>query len=256
MYYTLYIIDNRCKQIKRIMPKSENTLHSIIMISYLGEYPNCAKDRDRKFRRAVDSFLANEYEGKELIIVSDGCEKTNTIYSKEYAHNRNISLIISPKQEPGYPGTLRSLGLILAKGETVSYLDSDDYISPSFISELRAQFKPEDIWCHYDACTADVDREFLSIPEIKDQETIEELQRFRWTTLPAALKAKKIGSPNVSHTREAGKNCRWRNWDGQGEKSEDWDFIEQLIEKHGKGVKLSFAPGYYLCHFRPGGVDV
>jgi glycosyltransferase involved in cell wall biosynthesis len=230
--------------------------HSIIMISHLGEYPNCAKDRERKFGRAVDSFLANEYSAKELIIVSDGCEKTNSIYSSEYAHKENISLIIAPKQEPGYPGALRSIGLLLAKGKTISYLDSDDYIAPDFISRLMPHLWSKAAWCYYDAYTADINGDFPSVPEIPEQNAIEELRGFRWTNLPAIRRTRAIGSPNIAHTREVRENCRWKNWDGQGERSEDWDFVEQLIEKHGEGVKLSFAPGYYLCHFRPGGVDV
>ena len=231
--------------------------HSIIMISYLGEYLNCAKDRERKFRRAVDSFLANEYSAKELIIVSDGCEKTNSIYSSEYADKENISLIIAPKQEPGYPGALRSIGLLLAKGETVSYLDSDDYISPNFISTIASQQWGGSQWCYYDSYTADINEEFLALAEVKNQHIIDSLQNFRWTILPANLKrGEGIGSPNIAHKKNVKERCLWSHWGGKEGESEDWNFISQLIEKYGEGVKLSFSPGYYLCHFKPGGVDV
>ena len=49
---------------------------SVIMASYLGNYPGCANNREAKFIRSVKSFLNQSYDNKELIIVSDGCEIT------------------------------------------------------------------------------------------------------------------------------------------------------------------------------------
>ena len=49
---------------------------SIIMPSYLGEYKRAAKDRDTKIVRAIESVLKQSHEDWELIIISDGCEKT------------------------------------------------------------------------------------------------------------------------------------------------------------------------------------
>ena len=40
---------------------------SVIMPSFLGEYDGCATDREKKFVRAVQSFLDNTLIEKELI---------------------------------------------------------------------------------------------------------------------------------------------------------------------------------------------
>lgn len=55
---------------------------SVIMPSYLGEYPGSRKDPDKKFIRAVESFKDQTLAQKELIIVSDGCARSPTNYIK------------------------------------------------------------------------------------------------------------------------------------------------------------------------------
>ena len=45
---------------------------SVIMQSYLGEYPGARSNPKYKFVRAVNSFLLQKHPDKELIIVSDG----------------------------------------------------------------------------------------------------------------------------------------------------------------------------------------
>ena len=47
---------------------------SVIMASYLEEYKQCAKHRDEKIRRAVESVF-NQTIPVELVVVADGCKK-------------------------------------------------------------------------------------------------------------------------------------------------------------------------------------
>jgi glycosyltransferase involved in cell wall biosynthesis len=60
------------------------------MQSHLGDYPNSRSNPKQKFIRAVDSFLAQEYVDKKLIIVSDGCDITHQIYHDKYINYANI----------------------------------------------------------------------------------------------------------------------------------------------------------------------
>jgi len=58
----------------------KNLKVTVIMASYLQDYSGSAKNREKKFIRAVKSFKNQTYENKELIIVSDGCIKTIELF--------------------------------------------------------------------------------------------------------------------------------------------------------------------------------
>ena len=57
---------------------------SVIMPVYLGHYEGCAEDREEKFVRAINSFLNNDYENKELIVIGDCCSKSESILQEQF----------------------------------------------------------------------------------------------------------------------------------------------------------------------------
>lgn len=63
---------------------------SVIMQSYLGDYPGARSNPKYKFVRAVNSFLLQKHPDKELIIVSDGCEETKALYENCFSSFSNI----------------------------------------------------------------------------------------------------------------------------------------------------------------------
>lgn len=99
---------------------------SVVMMSYLGEYPGSRSNPIPKFNRAVQSVLNQTYKDFELIIVSDGCELTNKEYESNWKDNPKIRLIKTEKSESKWPGSKRQIGADHAKYEWVTYLDSDD----------------------------------------------------------------------------------------------------------------------------------
>ena len=96
---------------------------SVVMPSFLGHYHGAATNRDEKFIRAVDSFLAQGIG--ELIVVADGCEMTEKIIRHEYANRNNIRLVTLPKQST-MSGKVRQAGITAATHAWITYLDSDD----------------------------------------------------------------------------------------------------------------------------------
>ena len=84
---------------------------SVIMASFLGAYGGrLAENRDKKFIRAVESFLKQTHKDKELIIVGDGCTKTFEIYQENWSSNPLVDIIMVPKQ-PLYGGDVRNEGI-------------------------------------------------------------------------------------------------------------------------------------------------
>lgn len=99
---------------------------SIVMMSYLGDYPGARNNPIEKFNRAVQSVVEQTFQDWELIIVSDGCELTNQEYLKNWAQDTRIKLVKTEKSKSKWPGAKRQIGVNTAKYEWICYLDSDD----------------------------------------------------------------------------------------------------------------------------------
>ena len=112
---------------------------TVIMASYLSPYPGSASNPEKKFLRAVNSFKSQTYEDKELIIVSDGCQKTVELYEKYFLNDENIHLLPIQKQ-PLYSGEMRNVALRQANGDIICYLDADDIIGKKHIQTIIEQF--------------------------------------------------------------------------------------------------------------------
>ena len=235
--------------------------HAVIMICTLKEYPGCAKHRKSKLKRALNSFLKNNHGEKELILISDGCQETSKIYFEEYHGFEQIKYILAPEQPLKYPGFLRGLGLFYTDAPTISYLDSDDYLSPSFIKNAQSALleSKADI-VYYDVITADIKREYMNMTEIIDENIDQVLKKYRWTRLPVKLQERLIGTPNICHKNGRWQPYNWHNWDGKKMPSEDWVFINEysnILKSAGNPEPIKVdALGYYLCHYPIGGVDV
>lgn len=120
---------------------------SVVMQSYLGDYPGSRTNPEQKFIRAVDSFLAQTHNEKELIIVSDGCSKTIDIFSSLYAKNKEIKFIYIHKNDDirmyekkgdktYHRGIPKKIGCSYASGDLITYLDSDDIFLPHRLSDI------------------------------------------------------------------------------------------------------------------------
>lgn len=123
---------------------------SVIMQSFLGDYPNSRSNPIDKFHRAVDSFLKQVYKNCELIIVSDGCEITEQQYRLKYQQHDNIKFVYVSKGDSSmydlttngkfYRGAPRQAGIAISTGDIIAYMDSDDYITSDFTKNIQNQF--------------------------------------------------------------------------------------------------------------------
>ena len=206
---------------------------SVIMASFLGTYKFCATNRVIKFHRAIKSFINQTYKNAELIIVSDGCEKTNSEFLK-YNKNSNIKLLISDKQ-PTFSGNIRNIGLSVAAGDIICYLDTDDFLGENHLQKIADTFKNyHNIdWISFDDYIVYYSN-LPHIPKVKRK---------------VLLSQGSIGTSSVAH-----RKISEINWLGCNGYNHDWTFIKKIIDSERPHKKMEDGGEYYVCHI-PNSVD-
>ena len=138
-----------------------NSLISIIIPVY-----NC----ERSLRRCVDSVINQQYKNLEIILIDDGSADSSKIICDEYAkRDRRIKVI--HKNNEGVSAA-RNIGLNLAKGDYIAFIDSDDYVFEDYIVNLldAALTNNADIsCCNYNEVN-DSDVEKILIQDINMEE--------------------------------------------------------------------------------------
>ncbi|WP_242386557.1 glycosyltransferase family 2 protein [Phocaeicola sartorii] len=88
-------------------------------------------NRKELLKRAVESVLEQTYPNIELIVVDDASTDGTKIYCEKYPL---LYLYISREESRG-GNYARNLGIKMAKGEYVAFLDDDDYWLPTKIEK-------------------------------------------------------------------------------------------------------------------------
>ena len=95
-------------------------------------------NRDTLIVRAINSVFNQSYQDIHLIIVDD-CSTDNSVKVIEDLLEHNTSKVkctfVKNKENKG-AGFSRGLGLKFLEGKYMTFLDSDDYLEPSFIEDL------------------------------------------------------------------------------------------------------------------------
>lgn len=90
-------------------------------------------NRKHCISRMIDSILIQSFEDFELIIVDDGStDETQEMLKKKY-NDKRIQIIF---QENRGVSSARNLGISLAKGEYITFVDSDDYLLNGFFEDI------------------------------------------------------------------------------------------------------------------------
>lgn len=193
---------------------------------YLGEYLGCATDREDKFIRAINSFLSNDYQKKELVIIGDCCIDSEQVLLDKFKNELDSGLIVFYNlfiKQKMFSGRLRTKGIRLAKGDYIMYLDSDDMLGDKHISMVINQMETNNLdWCYYN--------DFI-LPEngslIKKE---------------VELEHGSIGTSSIAHINHKKINWRWCNGYGH-----DWKFINKLLRFSNNYMKV-YGATYIICH--------
>ncbi|HFR3748977.1 TPA: glycosyltransferase family 2 protein, partial [Streptococcus suis] len=109
------------------MPKS---LVSIIVPVYNAE---------KYLIECLDSISNQSYENIEVILLNDGSTDGSKDICQRYVENDSRIVLIN-KDNSGVSST-RNMGLYLAKGEYITFVDSDDYIESTMVEKLLRSIK-------------------------------------------------------------------------------------------------------------------
>ncbi len=86
--------------------------------------------------RCVESICAQTYRNIEIIILNDGSKDQSLPVCEEF-RQKDPRILLVDKANSGVSDT-RNLGLKLASGKYVEFVDSDDYLDPDFTERLVA----------------------------------------------------------------------------------------------------------------------
>jgi len=200
---------------------------SVIMPAYLGEYPTRGKNPEYKFKRAIDTFLLQEFKDAELIVVADGCRVAESIYTQNFTNEPSVRFRYIDKQTL-FSGRVRQTGIEMAQGDIICYLDSDDIFGVKHLAIINQHFDTRKYdWIYYN--------DYLIINEVFN------LLERNISPIPC-----QIGTSCIAHKRSL--NAVWGDHYGH-----DWAFIKDNLFMKRAGVKIP-TPQYYVCHC-PGGYD-
>lgn len=206
---------------------TDKPLISVISPSFLGTYEGATSHPKEKFVRAVDSFLANKYPNKEIIIISDGCPHTIPILKNKYHSYIKAGVIryLDLPRHELFTGSVRQQGIDSAKGRILCNLDLDDIILPYHLNNIAIAFNPDKYdWGYFNF--------YRALDELKN---VEEL-------CTATPDVENLCTANV--VWKSGLDVTWNNCDGRQDNAA---FNRQLIEKYPKKIKI-YGCGYVVKH--------
>jgi len=97
--------------------------------------------------QCIESILKQSYKAIEIILVDDGSSDGSEIIIDSYKNYANVKII--HKENKGL-SSARNKGLDIAKGDYILFVDGDDYVSKTYVTDLISSIMDSDIaLCDY-----------------------------------------------------------------------------------------------------------
>lgn len=255
---------------------------SFVMQSYLGDYPGSRSNPIEKFNRAVNSFINQTNPNWELIIVSDGCKITEEQYMLNFTDEPRIKFkFVEPAENRMYEnndgvvfhrGYPRQVGVEMATGDWIGYVDSDDFIMNSAVSNLIYQLsmadkisesRPDDTKIKMVFNTLIIENfVYLGILKLQAEKYKEDIASgkiqqpsveggvFQIKGLPSewvTIGGKTMGTVFMWH-KKGFPDHKWTDVQEKGT-SEDIIFAQKTITKYRNNLDQIKVPYYVRCHW-------
>jgi glycosyltransferase involved in cell wall biosynthesis len=143
-------------------------------------------------REAVESVINQTYKPTEIIVVNDGSKENVDDFLYEYGER--IKYII---KENGGPATARNMGIEIANGEFIAFLDSDDLWLPQKLEkQIKYMIDNGCVWSHTGYETFNTDGEKGNV--IKSVN----ISKFEGMIYPKMLFSNPIATPGIIIKKE------------------------------------------------------
>jgi glycosyltransferase involved in cell wall biosynthesis len=90
---------------------------------------------EKYLRKCLDSILAQTFKDFEVIVINDASPDNSQIIIDEYKKKDSRIISIINKENSGI-GKTRNIGLGIAKGKYITFVDSDDWIEKEMYQEM------------------------------------------------------------------------------------------------------------------------
>lgn len=90
---------------------------------------------EKFLRKCIDSIIAQTFSDWELILINDGSKDDSGTICDEYSAKNDRIKVIHKKNEG--VSKARNTGIDYAGGEFICFIDSDDWIEPTFLSDFN-----------------------------------------------------------------------------------------------------------------------
>ena len=96
---------------------------------------------EKYLSKCIDSIINQTLENIEIILVNDGSTDSCAEIIESYANKDNRIKVIHKKN--GGQSSARNMGLDIAKGEYIGFVDSDDYVSLDLYKDVIESFNSD-----------------------------------------------------------------------------------------------------------------
>jgi len=97
---------------------------------------------EKYLSKCLDSLVNQTFEDIEIILINDGSTDNSENIIKEYLERYSKKIVYIKKENEGQ-GVARNLGIDKARGEYITFVDSDDYVDVTMIEKLYSSIIKE-----------------------------------------------------------------------------------------------------------------
>lgn len=90
-------------------------------------------NQEKYLNKCIDTILTGTYENVECIIVDDGSTDNSPAMCDEYKKDKRVQVI---HKENGGLTSARKAGFDVSRGQYITFIDSDDYVTSDYVEKL------------------------------------------------------------------------------------------------------------------------